>query len=214
MAKGYAQRWGINYDKTTASTVRLESFCSILHISATLNWDLQHFDIKMAFLHGILPKDEMIFMEQPPGFEEPGKEDWVMCLMKSIYGMKQASWIWNQTFHNVMISWGFERLPCNWCVYHRQSPSGTIIFAIHINDIILAASSPDENSWFKAKLKAQWDISDLRPAKFALGITITRDCTNHLISLSQTAKIDHLVKQYHQSDMHPVDMPMVTGLQL
>ncbi len=137
-----------------------------------------------------------------------------MRLMKSIYGMKQASRIWNQTFHNAMVSWGFEHLPCDWCVYRRQSPSGTIIFAVHVDDIISAASSPDENSWFKAKLKAQWDISDLGPAKFTLGIAITCDCSNRLISLSQTAKIDHLVEQYHQSDAHSVDTPMVTGLQL
>jgi len=40
VAKGYAQRWGIDYDKTTAPTVRLESFRSILHIGAALNWDI------------------------------------------------------------------------------------------------------------------------------------------------------------------------------
>ncbi len=214
VAKGYAQHWGINYDKTTTPTVHLESFCSILHIGATLDWDLQHFDIKTAFLHGILPEDKMMFMEQPQGFEEPRKEDWVMRLMKSIYGMKQASQIWNQTFHNAMVSWGFECLSCDWCVYRCQSPLSTIIFAVHIDGIILAASSPDENSWFKAKLKAQWDISDLGPAKFTLGIAITCDHSNHLITLSQIAKIDHLVEQYHQSDVHPVDTPMVTGLQL
>ena len=31
MAKGFAQRYGIDYDKTTAPTVRLESFRTILH---------------------------------------------------------------------------------------------------------------------------------------------------------------------------------------
>ena len=42
-------------------------------------------------------------MEQPPGFEEPGKEDCVMRPMKSIYGMKQASRIWNQTFNTTVV---------------------------------------------------------------------------------------------------------------
>jgi hypothetical protein len=74
VAKGFAQQYGIDYDKTTAPTVRLESFRAILHLAATLNWDLQHFDVKTAFLHGILPPDETMFMEQPRGFESPGKE--------------------------------------------------------------------------------------------------------------------------------------------
>jgi Reverse transcriptase (RNA-dependent DNA polymerase) len=81
VAKGYAQQYGIDYDKTTAPTARLESFRSILHLAATLNWDLQQIDIKTAFLHGILPEEETAYMEQPHGFEEPGKESWVMKLM-------------------------------------------------------------------------------------------------------------------------------------
>ena len=89
--KGFAQRYGVDYDKTTAPTVRLQSFRTILHLAATLDWDLCQFDIKTAFLHGILPETETMYMEQPPGFEEVRKEDCVMCLMKSIYGMKQAS---------------------------------------------------------------------------------------------------------------------------
>jgi Reverse transcriptase (RNA-dependent DNA polymerase) len=117
IAKGYAQQHGIDYDKTCTPTARLESFRSILHLAATLDWDLQQFDVKTAFLHGVLPADEVMFMEQPSGFEVPGKEDWVMRLMKSIYGMKQASRIWNLTFHDTVKEWGFECLTCEWCVY-------------------------------------------------------------------------------------------------
>jgi len=91
MAKGFAQQPGINFTKTTALTAHLESFCSILHLAATLGWDIQHFDIKTTFLHRILPNSETTYMEQPPGFDAPGKEGWVMRLMKSIYGMCQAS---------------------------------------------------------------------------------------------------------------------------
>ena len=47
----------------------------LMHIVAVLDWDIQHFDIKMAFLHGILSKSETVYIEQPPGFEELGKED-------------------------------------------------------------------------------------------------------------------------------------------
>jgi hypothetical protein len=49
-----------------------------------------------------------MFMEQPPGFEVEGKEDWVLRLLKSIYGMKQASRVWNKTFDKVMKELGFE----------------------------------------------------------------------------------------------------------
>jgi hypothetical protein len=155
-----------------------------------------------------------MFMEQPPSFEAPGKEEWVMRLMKSIYGMKQASCIWNQTFHNTVSAWGFERLECEWCVYCRSSPTGTIIFVVHVDDIIAAGSSPTEIDSFRDQLKSQWEITELGKPKLALGMAIMRDRTKRTISLVQTLKINPLVREYGQSDTRTVDTPMVTGLQL
>jgi hypothetical protein len=214
VAKGYAQQYGINYDKTTAPTARLESFRTIAHLAVTLNWDLKQYDIKTAFLHGVLPLDESMFMEQPPGFECPGKEDWVWQLLKSIYGMKQASRVWNKMLHAAVSKWGFQRLECEWCVYICRSPTGTIIFSIHVDDIFSAASSPEENDRFRDFLKSQWEISELGPAKFALGIAISCDQSACTISLSQSAFIDHVIEQFGQTNTHPCDTPMVAGLQL
>ena len=212
ITKGFAQQYGIDYDKTTAPTVCLESFHAILHLAATLNWDLQHFNVKTAFLHSILPPNETMFMEQPRGFESPGKEDWVMHLMKSLYGMKQASRIWNQTFHKTVEQWGFQRMPCEWCVYKRQSATGTIIFAVHVNNIVSTASSPAENARFKAELSSQWQISDLGQAKYALGISITQHLPTRTISISQTAFIDRVIERFNIHSAHMVDTPMVGGL--
>jgi hypothetical protein len=214
VAKGFAQRYRIDYNKTTAPTARLESFRALMHIAAVLDWDIQHVDIKTAFLHGVLPESETVFMEQPPGFEEPGKEDWVWRLVKSLYGMKQASRIWNMTFHKTMEKMGFRRLVNEWCVYRRQTPTGTTIFAVHVDDIIAISSSPDENDLFKTELKSHWDISDLGTAKFALGISISRDRPTRTIHLAQTALIDRIVEQFGQSDAHSVSTPMVQGLQI
>jgi hypothetical protein len=214
VAKGFAQRYLVDYDKTTAPTARLESFRALMHMAAVLDWDIQHFDIKTAFLHGVLPDSETVFMEQPPGFEEPGKEDWVWRLQKSLYGMKQASRIWNITFHKTMETLGFRRLPNEWCVYRRSTPTGITIFAVHVDDIISISSSPDENNAFKAQLKEHWDISDLGAAKFALGISITRHRDTRSILLSQTALIDRLVEQFGQTSAHPDPTPMVQGVQI
>jgi hypothetical protein len=214
VAKGYAQQYGINYDKTTAPTARLESFHVIAHLAATLDWDLKQYDIKTAFLHGVLPPEESMFMKQPPRFECPGKEDWVWQLLKSIYGMKQASRVWNKTLHATVLKWGFQRLQCEWCIYVHRSPTGTVIFSIHVDDIFSAASSPEENNRFRDFLKSQWEISELGPAKFALGIAISHNRSARTITLSQTAFIDRVIEWFGQSDAHPCDTPMVAGLQL
>ena len=51
------------------------------------------------FLYGLLPEEEVQYMEQPAGFKEVGKEDWVWKLQCNIYGMKQSGHIWNTTMN-------------------------------------------------------------------------------------------------------------------
>jgi len=111
-------------------------------------------DVKTAFLHSILPKDKTAYLEQPEGFEEPGKDNWVMKLMKSIYGLKQVGCIWNCTFDNAVTGWGFQCLNSNQCIYHYDTETGTVIFAIHINNIFSITYPPKENTHFKALLVA------------------------------------------------------------
>ena len=59
-----------------------------LGIAASLDLEVEQFDVKTAFLHGDL--EEEIYMEQPEGFEVMGNEKLVCKLKKSLYGLKQA----------------------------------------------------------------------------------------------------------------------------
>jgi len=54
-------------------------------------------DVKMAFLNGNLSK--YVYMTQPEGFVDPKNARKVYKLMKSIYGLKQASRSWNLQFN-------------------------------------------------------------------------------------------------------------------
>lgn len=153
-------------------------------------------------------------MKQPPDFGEEGKEDWVMDLSRGIYGMKQASQIWNKNFpyhcHKMGIPAYAQRMVC----LQAHIPHGTTIFAIHVDNIIITSSSTDETSHFKEELRSQWEILDLGPAKFALGITISRDLANKTISISQTAFIDCIIDKFNQTAAHPCNTPMIARSQL
>ena len=85
---------------------------------------------------------------------------------------------------------------------------------MHVDDIFSTASSATENDRFAALLKSKWEISELGPAKFALGITFSCDCAARTITLSQTAFIDKVVNRFNLSDTHSCDTPMVAGLTL
>jgi hypothetical protein len=192
----------------------MESFRVLIHIAAALDWDIQQVDIKTAFLYGRLNPEEVCYMEQPDGFPEPGFEDHVWELQKGLYGMKQAGRIWNRTMHARLVELGFVRLPCEYCLYLRQSPSGTILTGIHVDDFICIASDAAENARFKLQLKEAWQIADLGEAKFCIGIMIERDRSTRSAFLSQTALIDRIITQFGMKDAHPASTPMDSSLKL
>ena len=192
----------------------MESWRILLHIAAVNNWDAQQIDVKTAFLYGLLPDTEIQYMEQPEGFGEKGKEDYIWVLQRGLYGMKQSGRIWNQTMNDAMLSWGFTRLSCESCIYYRKTDTGVVISAVHVDDFLTIATSKAENELFKMQMKSLWTISDLGEAKHCVGIAISRNMPERTVSLSQKALIDKIIQQFGQSESHPISTPMDPGLKL
>ncbi|KAF8651088.1 hypothetical protein AX14_008508 [Amanita brunnescens Koide BX004] len=153
-------------------------------------------------------------MEQPIGFEEAGKEDWVWKLEQSLYSMKQSGHVWNQTLNECMISWGFQCLVPDYCIYYRNQDSHILIAVIHIDDFLLVSSLEEENEAFKHQMHTKWELSALGEARLCVGIAIKRDHSTRSIYLSQTALINKLITQFGQKDANPTTLPMVPGLKL
>ncbi|KAM1083190.1 hypothetical protein ACFX19_022028 [Malus domestica] len=96
VAKGFTQREGVDYTETFSPVSTKDSFRVIMALTAHYDLELHQMDVKTAFLNGSLLED--IYMKQPPGFIERGKESMVCKLTKSIYGLKQASKQWYKKF--------------------------------------------------------------------------------------------------------------------
>ena len=78
VVKGFNQRKGIDFNEIFSPVVKMTSIRVILGLAASLNLEVEQMDVKIAFLHGNL--EEEIYMEQPKGFVEKGKEDYVCKL--------------------------------------------------------------------------------------------------------------------------------------
>jgi hypothetical protein len=107
VAKGYSQRPGFDFKETFAPTVCYSTVRIILALAALKGLELRSVDISHAYLNGTL--EEEIYMKQPEGFEVGGP-DHVCKLITSLYGLKQAGRVWNQTLHSVLSSMGTSSL--------------------------------------------------------------------------------------------------------
>ncbi|GKD23367.1 ribonuclease H-like domain-containing protein [Tanacetum coccineum] len=67
---------------------------TVLSLAASQHWPIHQLDVKNAFLHGDL--SEMVYMHQPPGFQDSTHPDYVSLLQRSLYGLKQALRAWFQ----------------------------------------------------------------------------------------------------------------------
>jgi hypothetical protein len=105
VAKGFKQRYGIDYEDTFSPVVKAVTIRIVLSIAVSCGWTLRQLDVQNAFLHGIL--EEEVFMRQPLGYENKMKSGYVCKLDKDIYGLKQAPRAWYSRLSEKLIKLGF-----------------------------------------------------------------------------------------------------------
>ena len=113
----------------------LKSIRILLSIVAIYDYEIWQMDVKTAFLNGHL--DETIYMEQPEGFIKKDQDKKVCKLLKSIYGLKQASRSWNLTFDETIKTYGFEQNVDEACVYKYITGKVVVFLVLYVDDILL-----------------------------------------------------------------------------
>ncbi|KAI0522484.1 hypothetical protein KFK09_004863 [Dendrobium nobile] len=88
IAKGFDQKYGIDYKETFSPVAKLPTIRILLAVSLQRNWSVTQLDVSNAFLHGDL--DEAVYMKQPPGFIDTRYPNHVCRLHKAIYSLKQS----------------------------------------------------------------------------------------------------------------------------
>jgi hypothetical protein len=96
VAQGFTQVEGLDFEETYAPVARLEEIRMLLAFAAHHDSKLYQMDVKSAFLN--VPIQELVFVEQPPGFEDPKFPNHVYKLQKALYGLKQAPRAWYECY--------------------------------------------------------------------------------------------------------------------
>ncbi|KAJ9545825.1 hypothetical protein OSB04_025532 [Centaurea solstitialis] len=163
-------------------------------------------DVKTAFLNGKLTED--VYMQQLEGFVDPKNPDKVCKLLKSIYGLKQASRSWNLHFDVRIKEFGFTKSEFEPCVYTKFSGSIVTFLVLYVDDILLIGNDVPTLQSVKTWLSKCFQMKDLGEAAYILGIKIYRNRSRRLIGLSQSTYIDKILKRFRMNESKKEFIPM------
>ena len=113
VAKGYVQKYGVDFEETFSPVVRFGLICTLLALAIQKGMIVHQMDVVTAFLNRDL--DEEIYMLQR--YRISGKEDHVCRLNKSLYGLKQAPRCWNRALKEFMLQTGFVQSNADPCIH-------------------------------------------------------------------------------------------------
>jgi hypothetical protein len=207
VARGFTQRYGIDYHETFAPVMKYASFRILLAYAAQCDLEIKQLDVETAFLNADIKED--LYMVQPQGYETGGM---VCKLKKTLYGIKQAPHDWNQTLNaHITNDLLFNRCVSDTCVYTKTSQTGRqIILGVFVDDIVHLYHKADEAevSALKATFMKQFKMTDKGDAEWILGMKIVRDRSQRYISITQPLYIEEILQTFGMEDCKPKRTPM------
>jgi hypothetical protein len=209
VAKGFSQIEGLNYFDTFAPVVSKEALRALISVAATKDWEIDHVDIACAFLHGRLEED--VYCEIPQGFAGD-KATRRFKIVRSLYGLKQAGRCYNKRLDEHLRKNKYMPTKADPCVYVKRGQDDQVecYLAVWVDDIFVFGT-PEPSSKAKEILKQEFEIKDLGPAKWLLGLELIRDRVNRTATLSQTKYIDNMLAEFGMTDCKPKDTPLTPG---
>lgn len=178
MARGFNQKYGIDYEETFSPVVKMSTIRCLLALAASKRWDLHQLDVNNAFLHGDLK--EQVFMKVPEGIPNPHNK--VCKLRKSIYGLKQASreWFTKLLFH--LKDQGFVQSKNDYSLFIRKTGDLICMAVVYVDDIILTGTDTQAIHDLKNHLHHEFGIKDLGALSYFLGIEVSYLSTGIFLS--------------------------------
>ena len=220
VARGYTQKKGINYEETFAPVVRFETLRYLLAYSVKHKLAVHHMDVETAFLNGNL--EEEIFMEIPEGLEfqdnrlilrteennqeKNEKNQKVLKLNKSIYGLKQSPRCWNIRLTEFLTNQGYQISKADPCVFIKINNNQHTVIAVYVDDCFIIGKDKEIEE-IKLMFHREFKMKDNKELKGFLGINVVRD--EKKMSLDQQFYIENVLKRFGMQDCKPISTPMI-----
>ena len=209
VAKGYNQVEGLDFFDTFSPVAKITTVRTLLALASINSWHLHQLDVNNAFLHGDLIED--VYMSVPEGVISP-KQNQVCKLLKSLYGLKQASRKWYEKLTGFLLNQGYKQSLSDHSLFTMQSGSNFTALLVYVDDVILAGNCISEIHRIKDTLDAAFKIKDLGQLKYFLGIEVAHSKTG--ISICQRKYCLDLLKDTGLLASKPVQTPLDPSIKL
>ena len=204
VAKGFHQQQGIDFHETFSPVIKPATIRTVISLAVSRGWSLRQLDVKNAFLHGFLT--ETVYMTQPPGFVDPSRQSYVCKLNKAIYGLKQGPRAWFQRMTSFLLSAGFIQSLADPSLFIFRHGPHTIHFLLYVDDILVTGSNDRLLQSFIDALSRGFDVKDLGPLSYFLGLQVTKNSKG--VHFNQTKYAYDLLSKHDMLLCKPVSTPM------
>jgi hypothetical protein len=208
VARGFQQTQGLDYDETFAPVAHMTTVRTLIAVATSSSWTISQMDVKNAFLNGDL--HEEVYMHPPPRVNTPSAH--VCRLRRALYGLKQAPRAWFHRFISVITTAGFSSSEHDPALFVHVSPKGRTLLLLYVDDMLITGDNSDHISHVKKHLSKEFQMSDLGPLSYFLGIEVHQ--TPKGFYLSQSKYIQDLLDRSGLTDTRTVATPMDIHLQL
>ena len=195
-----------------------------MSFGALKNASIHQIDVKNAYLNSYLKDDEVIHMQLPPLYHEfrqlPSnlqKAKNVACkLRRPLYGTKQGACTWYLEVVNTFTGLGYTVSMADEAVFYKINNDKLkyTIVAAATDDFTIIADSDESVNLLKQQIRERFEITDLGPINWLLGVKIARDLKERTISLSQQTYIEQILTRFGLEDSRAALTPLEPGIDL
>lgn len=208
VVQGFRQIANEHYDtsKVSSPVIELSIIRLLTAIAVEYEWPIHHLDISSAYLHADIDYEKSIFVKPPPGSNIDSGKCWQ--LNKSVYGMKQAGYMWYQCITKVLMDLNFEpdtAISGMFCKYFGENKK--LIVALYVDDMFLTSSNITILNDFKLELAKHFDLKYFADISEFLGIEFIQIAGGY--RLSQHNFLNSVIKKFNLTNNYGKYIPII-----
>ncbi|CAI7836299.1 unnamed protein product [Closterium sp. NIES-54] len=210
VARGFRQRQEVDFFQHFSPTPKMTTLRVLLHVAAQRDYELHSLDFSTTFLQGSL--HEEIWLRHPPGFTGsfPAGTQW--SLWRPVYGLRQAPREWHDTLRTTLAALGFAPSTADPSLFLRTDttlPSFYVL--VYVDDLIFATADSEALTHVKSELQKRHTCTDLGELTSYLGLWITRDRAQRIITLTQSHMVQQVLQRFGFTFSSPQSTPLPTS---